>query len=106
MPRARSSRPFPTRPSPPLSSQRNLTAEEFQMSDIDTRTVRQPSSPDFSDKMQKAGGNASDALGSASETARGKLDELGAVAKNTASQAADKMRDQVESQRNAGADYA
>jgi uncharacterized protein YjbJ (UPF0337 family) len=80
------------------------------MSDTDLRTTRQPSSQDVSDKLQKAGGDikesAGEMLASASEAARGKLDELGAAAKDTATQAADKVRHQVGAQQQAGADYA
>ena len=66
------------------------------MSDTDTRTIRQPSSQDFGDQLQKAGGEMKDS----------KLDELGTAAKETASQAAGKVRDQVGAQQEAGADYA
>jgi hypothetical protein len=80
------------------------------MSDIDTRTVRQPASQDLGDRLKQAGEEAkttaSDVLASASETARDKLDELGAAAKDTAAQAADRVKSEVGAQQEAGADYA
>src|SRR5689334_16474119 len=80
------------------------------MSDTDTRTMRQQSSPDLGDRLKQSGEDAKntgrDMLTSASEMAREKFDELGATARDTAAQAADKIKSEVGAQQQAGADYA
>jgi hypothetical protein len=83
------------------------------MSDTDFRTTgnNRASSPQgLADKVQRTGEEvkqrASDAFNATSEVAREKLDELGAAAKETASHAADKMKEQLGAQQHAGADYA
>jgi hypothetical protein len=78
------------------------------MSNTDFRTDSR-SSQGLGDKLQQAGQEAkqraSDAVNTTSEIAREKLDEFGAAAKETAGQAADKMKQQVGAQQQAGADY-
>jgi gas vesicle protein len=79
------------------------------MSNTDFRTD-QRSSQGLADKLQQAGEDvkqrASDAFTATSEVAREKLDELGTAARETASQATDKVKEQISAQQDAGADYA
>jgi hypothetical protein len=79
------------------------------MSNTDFRTDNR-TSQGLGDKLQQAGEDmkqrASDAVSATSDLAREKLDELGTVAKETAGQAAEKMKEQVGAQQQAGADYA
>ena len=74
------------------------------MSDTDTRTMRQQSSPDLGDRLKQSGEEAKttagDMLASASETAREKFD------RDTAAQATEKVKSEVGAQQQAGADYA
>lgn len=80
------------------------------MSNTDFRTDNKSSSQGLTDKLQQAGDDvkqrASDAFAATSEVAREKLGELGTVAKETATQAAEKMKEQVSAQQHAGANYA
>jgi hypothetical protein len=80
------------------------------MSNTDFRTDKRSSSQGLTDKLQQAGEDvkqrASDAFAATSEVAREKLDELGTAARETASQAADKVKEQIGAQQGAGADYA
>jgi len=80
------------------------------MSDTDFRTGQQSSSKGLTDKLQKAGEDvkqrASEAFNATSDAAREKLDELSSAARETAAQAADKVKEQIGAQQNAGADYA
>ena len=80
------------------------------MSNTDFRTDNNVVRKGLTDKLQQAGDDvkqrASDAFAATSEVAREKLDELGTAAKKTASQAADKVKEQVSAQQHAGADYA
>jgi hypothetical protein len=79
------------------------------MSNTDFRTDNR-SSQGLGDKLQQAGEDvkqrASDAVSATSDLAREKLDELGAAAKETAGHAAEKVKEQVGAQQQAGADYA
>ena len=79
------------------------------MSDTDLRTDKR-SSQGLGDKLQQAGEDvkqrATEALDATSNLAREQLDELGAAARETAGHAADKVREQVDVQQKAGADYA
>jgi hypothetical protein len=80
------------------------------MTDTDFRNTTRSPSQGMSDKLQQAGEDvkqrASEALSATTEMAREKLDELGAAAKETASHAAEKVKEQVSAQQHAGADYA
>jgi hypothetical protein len=80
------------------------------MSNTDFRTAQRPSSQGLTDKLQQAGEDvkqrASDAYNATADAAREKLDELSSAARETASQAADKVKDQIGAQQHAGADYA
>lgn len=79
------------------------------MSNTDFRTDNR-TSQGLGDKLRQAGEDvtqrASDAVSATSDLAREKLDELGTVAKETAGQAAEKIKEQVGAQQRAGADYA
>jgi hypothetical protein len=80
------------------------------MTDTDFRTDRRSPSQGLGDKLQQAGEEvkqrASDAFDATSDMAREKLDELGTAARETASHATEKMKEQVSAQQDAGADYA
>lgn len=80
------------------------------MSNSDFRTDNRPSPQGLSDKLQQAGEDAkqraTQAFSATSDVAREKLDELGAAAKETASHAADKVKEQITAQQGVGADYA
>jgi hypothetical protein len=80
------------------------------MSETDFRKDTRSSTQGLGDKLQQAGEDAkqraSEAFDATSDVAREKLDELGAAARETASHAAEKMKEQVSAQRAAGADYA
>jgi hypothetical protein len=80
------------------------------MSDTDLRTTPGHAAQGLTDKLQQAGRQASkttyDAVSSASDAARDKLSELGGVARDTATQAADTIKTRVGEQQHAGADYA
>ena len=80
------------------------------MSNIDSRTGQRSSSQGLTDKLQQTGEDvkqrASDAFAATSEVAREKLDELGTAARETATQAADKVKEQIGAQQGVGADYA
>jgi hypothetical protein len=80
------------------------------MSNSDFRTEPRPASQGLTDKLQKAGEDvkqrAADAYDATAEVAREKFDELSSAARETASQAADKLKDRIGAQQHAGADYA
>ncbi len=80
------------------------------MSNTDFRTDNRSPSQGLTDKLQRAGEDvkqrASDAFAATSDAAREKLDELAGAAKETASHAADKVKEQIGVQQDAGADYA
>lgn len=80
------------------------------MSNSDFRTGNGSSSQGLTDKLQRAGEDvkqrATQAFSATSDVAREKLDELGAAAKETASHAADKVKEQISAQQGVGADYA
>ena len=80
------------------------------MSNTDFRTDQRPSSQGLTDKLQQAGQDvkqrASEAYNATADAAREKFDELSSAARETASQAADKVKDQIGAQQHAGADYA
>jgi len=80
------------------------------MTDTDFQTANRSSSQGLADKLQQAGQDVkqrtSDALSSASDVAREKLNELGTAAQETAARATDKIKEQVGAKQDAGADYA
>jgi hypothetical protein len=80
------------------------------MTDTNFRTDRRSPSQGLGDKLQQAGEEvkqrASDAFEATSDMAREKLDELGTAARETAGHAAEKVKEQVSAQQDAGADYA
>lgn len=79
------------------------------MSDTDIGTEHRSSSHGLADKLQRAGEDvrqrASDAYAATSDAAREKFDEVSSAARETASHAADKVKEQVSAQQHAGADY-
>ena len=80
------------------------------MTNSDFRTDNRSSSQGLTDKLQQAGEDvkqrASDTLAATTGAAREKLDELGTAARETATHAADKVKQQIGVQQGAGADYA
>ena len=80
------------------------------MSNSDFRTEPRPASQGLTDKLQQAGEDvkqrAADAYDATAEVAQEKFDELSSAARETASQAADKLKDRIGAQQHAGADYA
>lgn len=80
------------------------------MSDIHLNTGNRTSAQGLTDKVQRTGEElkqrASEAFDATSEAAREKFGELGNAARETASHAADKVKEQLGAQQSAGADYA
>ena len=80
------------------------------MSNTDFKTGQRSSSQGLTDKLQQAGDDvkqrASEAYDAATGVAREKFDELSSAAKEAATQAADKVKDQIGAQQGVGADYA
>jgi hypothetical protein len=80
------------------------------MSDTHFKNETGTSAQSLTDKVQRTGEElkqrASEAFDATSEAAREKLGELGNVARETASHATDKVKEQLGAQQHAGADYA